>query len=151
MQSYETTTRRICQDRVEICALIQDMLPFYLEGDVSPESRTLIGEHLNECERCASFLAGAQSVQAHLRRENLLRANVVDHDRHAQQMISTGQRQLIMLVVAATVGTIVLLVVVGGLVFASSQGPVPVVPTIMPAEAAPKPMPSLVPMAPPGN
>ena len=156
MQSYESTTRRISRERPGICALIQDMLPFYLEGDVSPESRILIDEHLNECERCASFLAGAQSVQSHLRRERTLRVNVVDHDRRAQQIISTGQRQLIMFVLA-TAGTIaVLLFVVGLIFFYNASGPivapVPVVPTIVPADAAPMPIPSLVPtVPPPGN
>jgi predicted anti-sigma-YlaC factor YlaD len=133
------------------------MLPFYLESDVSPESRILIDEHLNECERCASFLAGAQSVQSHLRRERTLRANVVDHDRRAQQMISTGQRQLIMLVLAATAGTIAVLIVVGGLVFflnaprPTAVPGVPVVPTVLPVDAAPMPVPPLVPTVPPGN
>jgi predicted anti-sigma-YlaC factor YlaD len=127
------------------------MLPFYLESEVSPESRMLIDEHLNECERCASFMAGAQSVQTHLRRENLVRGKVIDHDRRAQQIISTGQRQLIMLVLAV-VGAIALLMVVGGLVFVSTRTSVSVAPAVMRAEAAPMPMPPSAPMVPPpGN
>jgi predicted anti-sigma-YlaC factor YlaD len=128
MQSYESTTRRVSEERPGICALIQDTLPFYLEGDVSPESRILIGEHLNECERCASFLAGAQSVQTHLRRENLLRNNVVAHDWPAQQLISKGRRQVITIALVATICAIVLFVVIGELMKVSQSHSVPGIP-----------------------
>jgi predicted anti-sigma-YlaC factor YlaD len=146
MQSYESTTRRVSQDGPRICALIQDVLPFYLEGEVSPESRILIGEHLSECELCASFLAGAQSVHAHLRHENMLRGRVVDDDRRAQQIISTGRRQLMMLVLAATVGAIAVFMVVSGLLFPPTGASIPVAPSRVSDEAAP--MPPLVPPPP---
>jgi hypothetical protein len=51
------------------CALVQDALPLYLDGEVSPDTRSLIAEHLSTCPRCAGFLAGAQSVRAQVRRE----------------------------------------------------------------------------------
>jgi hypothetical protein len=148
MQSYESTTRRISRERPGICALIQDMLPFYLEGDISPESRILIDEHLNECERCASFLAGAQSVQSHLRRETLLRGSVVEHDRRAQQMISTGRRQVIAIALVAAIGAIALFVVIGGLMSAPARQPIavpgtPSVEPIVPLETAPTSLSSL--------
>lgn len=46
------------------CALVQDLLPLYMEGEVRPQSRMLIVAHLNDCAHCAGFLAGAQSVRA---------------------------------------------------------------------------------------
>jgi predicted anti-sigma-YlaC factor YlaD len=49
------------------CALIQDTLPLYLEDEVSPDSRSLIIEHLSNCPHCAGYLAGAQSARGHLR------------------------------------------------------------------------------------
>jgi len=154
MQRYESATRRISGERPGICALIQDMLPFYLEGDVSPDSRILIDEHLNECERCASFLAGAQSVQIHLRRETLLRSSVVEHDRRAQQMISTSRRQVITIALVAAISAIALFVVIGGLMSAPQRRPVPVpaipsVEPIVPLETTPTPMSSLLPTMPP--
>ena len=149
MQSYESTTRRISQERPGICALIQDMLPFYLEGDVSPESRILIDEHLNECERCASFLAGAQSVQTHLRRENLLRGRAIEHDQRAQQMISMGQRQVIKIALVAAISAIALFVVIGGLMSTPQRQPIPVpaipsIEPIVPLETTPTPLSSLL-------
>jgi predicted anti-sigma-YlaC factor YlaD len=146
MQSYESTTRRISQERPGICALIQDMLPFYLEGDVSPESRILIDEHLNECERCASFLAGAQSVQSHLRRETLLRSKVIEHDQRAQQIISTSRRQLIKIALVAAISAITLFIVIGVLMSAPLRQPIPVtaIPRpIVPLETTSTPVSSL--------
>jgi predicted anti-sigma-YlaC factor YlaD len=62
------------------CALVQDLLPLYLEGEVSPGSRDLITEHLAGCDRCAGFLAGAQTVRAQLRRDGLQRAETLRQD-----------------------------------------------------------------------
>jgi predicted anti-sigma-YlaC factor YlaD len=154
MQSYESTTRRISQERPGICALIQDMLPFYLEGDVSPESRILIDEHLNECERCASFLAGAQSVQSHLRRETLLRSRVIEHDQRAQQIISASRRQVITIALVAAISAIALFIVIGGLMSVPQRQalPVPSVPSvepIVPLETTPTPVSSLLLPVPP--
>lgn len=95
MESYESTTRRMKPEKPGLCALIQDMLPFYLEGDVSPQSRQFVENHLEECERCASFLAGGQSVQAHFRREAGTRSVVMRQDRPAQHLIASGRRRLI--------------------------------------------------------
>lgn len=69
MTAYESNTKRLTQQELGACALIEDLLPLYLEGEVSPGSRDLIVEHLARCERCAGFLAGAQSVRSQLRRD----------------------------------------------------------------------------------
>lgn len=53
----------------ELCALVQDLLPLYLDDEVSSNSRAPIVAHLNECAHCAGFLAGARSVREQLRRE----------------------------------------------------------------------------------
>ncbi len=60
--SYESTTSRLAQQELGACTLIQDLLPLYMDGEVSPSSRETIAEHLTRCERCAGFLAGARSV-----------------------------------------------------------------------------------------
>jgi hypothetical protein len=74
MTAYESNTHRLNQQELGACALIEDLLPLYLEGEVSPGSRDLIVEHLARCERCAGFLAGAQSVRAQLRRDQRFQA-----------------------------------------------------------------------------
>ena len=48
------------------CALVQDLLPLYIDNEVSPESHVLIADHLQHCERCSGFLAGARSVRAQI-------------------------------------------------------------------------------------
>ena len=39
------------------CAVIQDLLPLYIDGICSEESRKIIEEHLNECTSCKTMLA----------------------------------------------------------------------------------------------
>lgn len=38
------------------CSLIEDLLPLYIEDDVSNETKEIIEAHLNECENCSSLL-----------------------------------------------------------------------------------------------
>lgn len=92
MTAYETTTTEIPFLEFGSCALIQDLLPLYLEGEVSPGSRDTIVEHLARCERCASFLAGAQSVRAQLSRERVQRSSAVAYDQPARQSVASGGR-----------------------------------------------------------
>ena len=73
MESYESTTRRMPAEQPGLCALVQDTLPFYMDGDISPESRAFITTHLDGCLACSQFLAGARSAQSHLRRETVAR------------------------------------------------------------------------------
>lgn len=68
-EHYESTTTRVATREVAPCALVQDLLPLYLEGDVGPVSRDLISDHLNQCQHCAGYLAGARSMQTLLRAE----------------------------------------------------------------------------------
>jgi hypothetical protein len=78
MTAYESTTVQINNAEYGSCALIQDLLPLYLEGEVSSGSRDTIVEHLGRCERCAAYLAGAQSVRAQLRRDRTARERVAE-------------------------------------------------------------------------
>lgn len=90
--SYESTTTRMAQAELGACTLIQDLLPLYLEGEVTPASRELIAEHMARCERCAGFLAGAQSVRTQLRAETTQRQQATQHDQPWQLAVSAGQR-----------------------------------------------------------
>ncbi len=63
------TTQRMPYAEIQGCALVQDLLPLYLDGEVTHESHVLIADHLGRCERCSGFLAGAQSVRAQMLKE----------------------------------------------------------------------------------
>src|SRR5262245_39750964 len=99
MTSFETATTRLVQQEFGACALIQDLLPLYLEHEVSANSRDLIGEHLARCEHCAGYMAGARSMREQLRREGALRAGQAAQDQATQQAIMLGQRRLRWLVI----------------------------------------------------
>lgn len=86
--TYDSTTSRL--DRAatpEICALVQDLLPLYLEGEVNPGSRDTIVNHLAHCDRCAGFLAGAQSVRVQMRRDTVQRAVALQADLPQRSMV----------------------------------------------------------------
>lgn len=38
------------------CELIEDLLPLYVEGDVSDSTKEIVEEHIKECENCSSLL-----------------------------------------------------------------------------------------------
>ncbi|NOK60761.1 MAG: hypothetical protein GFH27_549289n257 [Chloroflexi bacterium AL-W] len=88
--AYESTTMLLREQNDVACALVQDLLPLYLEGEVSSHSRDMIVEHLGRCERCAGFLAGAQSVQSQLRRHQVQRANTVKQDQPSQRLVASS-------------------------------------------------------------
>ena len=67
MTAYESTTARLLQQELGACVLIQDLLPLYVEGEVSPGSRDMIMEHVARCEHCAGYLAGTQNALTQLR------------------------------------------------------------------------------------
>ena len=92
MTNYESTTTRLQHERFNACTLIEDLLPLYIEGEVSPATRDLLAEHLAQCDHCAGFLAGAQSTRMQLRNDAQSRARVLVQDRPAQQAVSNGRR-----------------------------------------------------------
>ena len=53
----------------EACAMVQDLLPLYIDGEVSPATREQMTAHLGICPDCAGRLRGARSVQSELRRD----------------------------------------------------------------------------------
>lgn len=68
MSSYENTTNLLHRnDLYTTCTIIQDLLPLYIEQEVSDSSRVMIDEHVRSCHHCRGFLAGSQSIQRQLR------------------------------------------------------------------------------------
>ncbi|MEM8529828.1 MAG: zf-HC2 domain-containing protein [Chloroflexota bacterium] len=90
-RAYESTTMLLREQNDVACALVQDLLPLYLEGEVSSHSRDMIVEHLGRCDRCSGFLAGAQSVQLQLRRDQAQRTNAVKQDQPSQRLVASSR------------------------------------------------------------
>jgi predicted anti-sigma-YlaC factor YlaD len=101
MNAYESTTIHMLRQESGVCALVQDLLPLYLEGEVSTGSRDVIVEHLAQCERCAGFLAGTQSARSQLRRDAVQRAQIVQRDQPARQALSINQRRAMLFAMLA--------------------------------------------------
>lgn len=128
--SYESTTSRLTQQELGACTLIQDLLPLYMDGEVSPSSRETIAEHLTRCERCAGFLAGARSMHTQLRREGALRASLAAQDQSTRLAVDMGRRRLRWLVVgglSAMLGFGFLVMMALMLFGAGSTAPAPMV------------------------
>ncbi|HEY0605202.1 MAG TPA: zf-HC2 domain-containing protein [Herpetosiphonaceae bacterium] len=68
---YTDTTKQYRLPHAEIpgCALVQDLIPLYLDGEVTPESHALMADHLQHCQRCSGYLAGARTVRAQILNE----------------------------------------------------------------------------------
>ncbi|HET9221788.1 MAG TPA: zf-HC2 domain-containing protein [Roseiflexaceae bacterium] len=141
MTGYETATTRLVQQELGACALIQDLLPLYMEHEVSASSRDLIAEHLARCERCAGYMAGARSMREQLRREGALRASLAAQDQATQQAIMLGQRRLRWLVVGglcALFGFGLMMMLLPGIFGSASVKPG------LPADFAPTPVMSVI-------
>lgn len=39
------------------CGLIEDLIPLYIEGDISDETRKIVEEHIGECRSCSSLVS----------------------------------------------------------------------------------------------
>lgn len=73
-QAYSYTGETVRHPRMEEprsveipgCTLVQDLIPLYLDGEVSPESHVLIANHIQECPRCSGYLAGARSMRTQI-------------------------------------------------------------------------------------
>lgn len=68
---FTGTTQRQRMPHAEIpgCALVQDLIPLYLDGEVTPASHVLMADHLGQCERCSGYLAGARSMRKEILHE----------------------------------------------------------------------------------
>jgi hypothetical protein len=155
MTSFETATTRLVQQELGACALIQDLLPLYMEHEVSVNSRELIAEHLARCERCAGYMAGARSMREQLQREGALRTGQAAQDQATRQAIALGQRRLRWLVIGGLctlfgLGLMLALVlsILGSAPTAAPAmelAPTPVISGIYPPDLMPVPPPELMP------
>ena len=52
------------------CELVWREISDYLDGEVNPELRTAMDEHLRQCKQCSSVLAGMRRGSDGLRKRN---------------------------------------------------------------------------------
>ncbi len=102
MTAYESTTSRLRQQELGACVLIQDLLPLYVEDEVSPGSRDIIAEHVVDCERCAGYLAGTQNALTQLRHDRLTHMTTLERDTPNRQTITGGQHMVTAIAVLTT-------------------------------------------------
>jgi len=69
MRVYDQATVALRDRDEEACAMVQDLLPLYIDGEVSPATREQVAAHLAGCPACAGVLAGARSAQSELRQD----------------------------------------------------------------------------------
>lgn len=65
----DTVRDRLPHAEIPGCTLVQDLIPLYLDGEVSPESHALIADHVQRCDRCSGYLAGARTVRSQILNE----------------------------------------------------------------------------------
>jgi hypothetical protein len=104
MTAYESTTSRLLQQELGACVLIQDLLPLFVEGEVSPGSRDLIVEHVARCERCAGYLAGTHNALAQLRRDRTVHVATLARDLPNRNALAGGQRLVAAIALLTTYG-----------------------------------------------
>jgi predicted anti-sigma-YlaC factor YlaD len=97
-------------ERTKACALIQDLLPLYLDNEISRDSYSVIAEHLTTCDHCVGFLSGARTVRDMLRREQQVRKDIVASDYQDQGTI-VASRRMFMTTIAVVVITVAALVI----------------------------------------
>ena len=54
----------------QVCEIVADLLPSYLEGECSEASRKLVEAHLEECVRCRDLAKAMQADFACMKEEN---------------------------------------------------------------------------------
>lgn len=112
-EAYTSMTQRIAVEHTD-CALVQDLLPLYLDNEVSPESHARIAEHIQRCERCANYLAGARSVRGQLLRgqqtagSNAGATPAVSPTQHGGSSTTGSNIGRILLMAAGAIGMLIL-------------------------------------------
>lgn len=44
------------------CSVVKDLLPLYVDGALSPETESIIKEHIANCPECKELLSGANHI-----------------------------------------------------------------------------------------
>jgi|GEM_PF-1031726 hypothetical protein len=119
MTAFESSTIQLPQSQESsYCALIQDLLPLYLEGEVNPISRDQIAEHISHCNHCSGFLAGARSMHSQLQMELQQRqAAIAQSKPQTQRLFTLGSLvvTLIATLASAAMGSMSVVWIVEGL------------------------------------
>jgi predicted anti-sigma-YlaC factor YlaD len=81
MQSYESTTQVLSRPDQITCAMVQDLLPLYIEQEVSERSQMTISEHIAQCAHCAGYLEGTRNTRTQLQQAQQQRTQAVQQER----------------------------------------------------------------------
>lgn len=90
------------------CAVIQDLLPLYIDGVCSEESRKIIDEHLPECTACRQMLAEMQASE----QESNLQADV-----HAAKALEGIKKRINSRMMRILIGAALAVALVAGGIF----------------------------------
>lgn len=124
MTAFESSTIQLPHSQESgYCALIQDLLPLYLEEEVNPISRELIADHISDCDHCSGFLAGARSMRSQLQQEVRQRQiSIAQTKPQTQRLFSLGSLIVTMVatLAAAAMGSMSVIWIAEGLRWQSS-------------------------------
>lgn len=106
MTAFESSTIQLPHNQESsYCALIQDLLPLYLEDEVNPISRDQIADHISQCDHCSGFLAGARSMRSQLRTEQQQRQAAISQIKpQTQRLFSLGSLVVTLMATLASAG-----------------------------------------------
>ena len=93
-----------------VCSIVRDILPLYVEDMVSEETAKFVKEHLVECENCREYYEGMKSMDGFVenKSDNLDESNMVSSLKNIKNKINKQIRNRVLSAVA-----IILVVIVG--------------------------------------
>lgn len=87
------------------CSIIRDLLPLYAENLASEDTRTLVDEHLKDCEDCTNVLSGMQRSAPVLPEKGMESLNKVKKIIRRRRLISVLAAIMTVITVASAVFT----------------------------------------------
>lgn len=93
------------------CELIQDLLPLYLDGVCSKESKTAIEKHLSECADCKAFytaMCEADGIE--------INPNIAERERQKAASFQAVKKKLFRKQILSAIAAILLLVIIAAAV-----------------------------------
>ncbi len=88
------------------CSLIEDLLPLYVEGLVSEESKLEIEKHLEKCDRCSELLNGMKNENKLFSNEDVINSDI--NSNREKKCIKNLKRKIILKTIIAIVISIIL-------------------------------------------
>ncbi|MCM1468462.1 MAG: zf-HC2 domain-containing protein [Alistipes sp.] len=87
------------------CNVIRDLLPSYIDGICSAQTKDLVEEHIEGCEECRAVLADMKDTQVDMTGNEALQIDHMKKIRNRYNMISLGSYLLLFLMTASVIFT----------------------------------------------